>query len=201
MNKLWLILGANLFLAACTSLDAPLQTQAPAQWQAQRDWQSFSSSGRFAVKNGNAGHSAHFDWRKENGVEQFDINTPLGNTVGQLCQDAQGAIAIDHNNRAYTAENAEALSAQLIGYPLPLQYLSVWANGEWVASAPHSFDDAGRLHQFGWQIEREANEDGTPSSLHLENAPFSLRMVFGDSERQAGNAPNQTTLCSIRPDK
>lgn len=186
--KLLLISSSLLLLGACASTT----TQTSSQWQAQRDWQTFDATGRLGVKINEKGSYANFDWVRKDGVETIDVNTPLGNTVGQLCQDAEGVLALDANGKIYTADTPEALSEQLLGYHLPIAHLSVWANGEWVRDVPHGFSaDGNKLLQLGWKISRELNEDGTPRILLLENDKMTLRMVFNEMERTAGVASTQ----------
>ena len=169
---------AAALLAACTSMNTPVQTQAQQKWREQQTENPFEANGRIGIKMQQTGHNASFDWTRQNQVETLDINTPLGNTVGQLCRDKTGVIATDYKGRQYTADTPEALSRQLLGYPLPLQHLRVWANGEWVKDIPHQFGTEGQLQQLGWQIRREANEDGSARILQLENGQLTLRMVF-----------------------
>lgn len=198
MKTQFLILSSALILAACTSMKhTPVQTQSQAQWQEQRNWREFHASGRMGVKVDDKGYSAHFDWTLQNAVETLDINTPLGNTIGQLCQDMQGVLAVDYRNRVYTAENASELSEQLLGYALPLAHLSVWANGEWVRDVPHQFTSDGQLQQMGWTIAREANDDQTPRILQLVNEKLSLRLVFGETRRQEGRVTTED-VCAAR---
>lgn len=182
-----------MFLAACTSTKFA-QTY---QWQPQRDWQDFEASGRLGVKMDEKGSYANFDWTRKNGVETIDVNTPIGSTVGQLCRDAEGVLAQDANGNIYTADTPEELSQKLLGYDLPIKYLSVWANGEWVRDEPHSFMPDGKLKQLGWTISRELNDDETTRILLLENNKMSLRMVFNDITRTQGQ-PETQARCEAR---
>lgn len=188
------ILSGSLILAACTSFQAP---KSNTSWQAQREWQTFSADGRMGVKIQDKGYSASFDWLRDMGVETFDVNTPLGNTVGQLCADKQGFIAIDSDGKRYEAQTAAQLSQQLLGYELPLQYLSVWANGEWVANAPYQLNADGTLNQYGWTIAREANADGSPAVLQLHNQQLTLKLLFKNINRTEG-LPEKQQLCAAR---
>lgn len=191
-----LILSGSLLpaLAACT---LPGPSGKLSDWQPQRNWKQFEAAGRLAVKTKAQGSSAHFDWLRQNGVETISVNTPIGTTVGQLCQDAEGVLAVDRNGRLYRAASAEELSSELLGYPLPVQYLSVWANGEWVAAAPHRIGNDGSLYQYGWRITRHLHADGSPQTLLLENDRLTLRMVFDSSRRQSGR-PERQDRCEAR---
>ena len=92
-------------------------------WREQTEIPDFAAGGRLAVKVNEKGSYANFDWTHQNQVQTIDVNTPLGNTVGQLCQDGQGVLAVDGKGQVYQAAKADALSEQLRGYALPLPYL------------------------------------------------------------------------------
>ncbi len=183
---------ALLLLAACAT--PTVQTQ---QWQAQTAGGDFSAEGRLAVQMNEKGSYANFDWMQQNGVQTIDVNTPLGNTVGQLCQDNEGVLAVDSSNRVFTASTAQALSEQLLGFSLPVQYLSVWVKGQRVGGAPYQLLPDGRLQQFEWTVSRQTRPDGTPRILLLESNKLTLRLVFDNMENivEATDAPNR---CAAR---
>ena len=185
MKPIFPALAAAL-LAACTSMNTPVQTQAQQKWREQQTENPFEANGRIGIKMQQTGHNASFDWTRQNQVETLDINTPLGNTVGQLCRDKTGVIATDYKGRQYTADTPEALSRQLLGYPLPLQHLSVWANGEWVKGIPHQFGTEGQLQQLG-----------SARVLQLENGQLTLRMVFTQYQTLADDS-SRPSQCAAR---
>lgn len=195
IKSLFVLFSGSLILAACTSFAPPVNNTA---WQPQRDWQSFAADGRMGVKIHDKGYGAGFDWYRDAGVETFDVNTPLGNTVGQLCADKQGFIATDAAGRQYTAATAAQLSQQLLGYPLPIERLMVWANGEWVRDEPYQLNADGTLNQLGWTIARTANADGTPKHLQLRNESFTLALVFASAARSQTKQPEQQKICDAR---
>lgn len=181
-----------MLLAACAT--PTVQTQ---QWPAQTAGGDFSAEGRLAVQMNEKGSYANFDWMQQNGVQTIDVNTPLGNTVGQLCQDNEGVLAVDSSNRVFTASTAQALSEQLLGFSLPVQYLSVWVKGQRVDGAPYQLLPDGRLQQFEWTVSRQTRLDGTPRILLLESSKLTLRLVFDNMENivEATEAPNR---CAAR---
>ncbi|MCS4532861.1 lipoprotein insertase outer membrane protein LolB [Neisseria montereyensis] len=181
-----------VILAACAQ---PKMT-AKESWHAQTDIADFNADGRLAVQADGKGSYANFDWSYQNQVQTININTPLGSTLGQLCQDSQGVLAIDGKGKIYHADTPQALSRQLLGFELPVQYLHVWANGQWVKNAPYRLLDDGRLQQFEWTVSRLLNEDGSPRILLLESPKLTLRLVFDQMQQlTAVNAPNQ---CAAR---
>lgn len=170
-----LLLGAAL--SACTST-----YQKPADWREQGELNDFNADGRLAVKVNEKGSYANFDWTYQNGVQTIDVNTPLGSTMGQLCQDAEGVLAVDGNGKVFSAATPQELSEQLLGYELPVQYLNIWAAGQWVKGAPYQISHDGRLQQFNWIISRQVNENGTPRILLLESSKLLLRLVFDNMQ-------------------
>ena len=169
-----LSVAALIILAAC----AQPQRADKESWRVQSDIPDFTADGRLAVKVNDKGSYANFDWTYQNQVQTINVNTPLGNTVGQLCQDKQGVLAMDGKGKKYYADTPQALSEQLLGFSLPVQYLHVWANGQWVANAPYQLLPDGRLQQFEWTVTRSLNADGTPKVLLLESSKLTLRLVF-----------------------
>lgn len=164
------------FLSACGT-----QT-----WMSTQDWQNgqgqkhyFDSEGRLAVKVNDKGSYANFDWTSQGDVQNISVNTPLGNTVGELCQDTQGVIATSSNGEQFVAKNAEELSQQLMGFAVPLAHLDQWAAGYWVQNVPHKINADGSLEQMGWTIRRQLAADGkSPKELLLSNDKLSIRLLF-----------------------
>ena len=184
--------AALLMLAAC----AQPHMAGKESWRAQTDIPDFAADGRLAIKMNEKGSYANFDWTYQNQVQTIDVNTPLGNTIGQLCQDRQGVLAVDSKGKKYQAAIPQQLSEQLLGFALPVQYLHVWANGQWVANAPYQLLPDGRLQQFEWTITRSLNTDGTPKILLLESSRLTLRLVF-DQMEYARHA-DAATQCAAR---
>ncbi|MBP6345428.1 outer membrane lipoprotein LolB [Neisseriaceae bacterium CLB008] len=195
--KHWLkkgLLGAAvLALGACSVFDGPKEAM---PWRASEGLQeSFYAEGRLAVKIEEKGSYAPFEWLVTVDKQEVEVKSPLGNTVGILCEDAQGVIAAG-NNEIYEDDSAEALSQRLLGFSLPLDKLHYWANGQWLPNEPHHIDGSGRLQQLGWTIERAATVgEAKPRLLVLERPGLTLRLVFDEF----AEAPEGTeALCRIR---
>ncbi|KPN72689.1 outer membrane lipoprotein LolB [Neisseria sp. 83E34] len=186
------ILLLSAVLSACTSI-----YQKTDAWREQGELKEFNADGRLAVKVNEKGSYANFDWTYQNGVQTIDVNTPLGSTMGQLCQDAQGVVAVDSNGKVFSAATAQELSEQLLGYELPVQYLNIWAAGQWVKGVPHYVSSDGRLQQFNWTITRQLNQNGMPRVLLLESSKLTLRLVFDNMQPLARDA-QAATQCAAR---
>ncbi|WP_301667839.1 outer membrane lipoprotein LolB [Neisseria basseii] len=167
-------IAAILLLSAC----AQLPQDSAGLWQPSEHISSFAAEGRLAVKAEGKGSYANFDWTYQPPVETININTPLGSTLGQLCQDKDGALVVDAKGNVYQAESAEDLSRQLAGFKLPIQYLHIWAEGRRVAGAPYRILPDGMLEQYGWTIGRTAGSGGKTRILQLDNGKLNIRLVF-----------------------
>ena len=191
--KRWLRGSATVLvltvLAACQT--APIK---PTVWQAgSRDALNFVASGRLAVKQNEKGSYANFDWDSNGRMQQLSVNTPLGNTVGELCQDGTGVVATASNGEVYQAATASELSERLMGFAIPVESLDLWAHGYYAENTPHTVDEQGRLLQAGWKIERQVDAEGHPRLLVLDNQQLSIRLAFNDY--QAGGSAADSTTC------
>ena len=191
--KQWLRGSATVLvltvLAACQT--APIK---PTVWQAgSRDALNFVASGRLAVKQNEKGSYANFDWDSNGKMQQLSVNTPLGNTVGELCQDGTGVVATASNGEVYQAATASELSERLMGFAIPVESLDLWAHGYYAENTPHTVDEQGRLLQAGWKIERQTDGEGHPRLLVLDNQQLSIRLAFNDYQTGASEA--DTTFC------
>ena len=191
--RLWLRGSATVLvltvLAACQT--APIK---PTVWQAgSRDALNFVASGRLAVKQNEKGSYANFDWDSNGRMQQLSVNTPLGNTVGELCQDGTGVVATASNGEVYQAATASELSERLMGFAIPVESLDLWAHGYYAENTPHTVDEQGRLLQAGWKIERQTDGEGHPRLLVLDNQQLSIRLAFNDYQTGASEA--DTTFC------
>ena len=193
--KRWLRGSATVLvltvLAACQT--APIK---PTVWQAgSRDALNFVASGRLAVKQNEKGSYANFDWDSNGRMQQLSVNTPLGNTVGELCQDGTGVVATASNGEVYQATTASELSERLMGFAIPVESLDLWAHGYYAENTPHTVDEQGRLLQAGWKIERQTDGEGHPRLLVLDNQQLSIRLAFNDYQTGASEADTTFFYC------
>ena len=190
--KLWMRGSATAIvltlLAACQT--TPIK---PSTWQAgSRDALNFNASGRLAVKQNDKGSYANFDWDSNGKMQQLSVNTPLGNTVGELCQDSSGVVATASNGETYQAATANELSERLMGFAIPVESLDLGAHGCDADNQPRTVDVQGRLLQAGWKIERQVGGEGHPRILVLDNQQLSIRLAFNDYQAD-GSAADSTT--------
>lgn len=175
-------LSGNLFLSACATVPTTQEPATPT-WRAAAvdSQQGFDANGRLAVKDEGKGSYANFSWQNGNSVQNIEVKTPLGNSVGVLCRDAQGVIVQNSRGKVFQATSVAALSQQLLGFTLPFDDLPQWINGYWVDGEPHQIQADGRLSQSGWLIRRQLRADGkTPKMVELEDSRFHIKLVFDE---------------------
>ena len=93
-------ISAALLLAACTSLGTQMSAES---WRDDAATPEFEASGRMGVKENERGSYANFDWLRTAAVQLFEVKTPLGNSVGRLCQDSGGVQAVASDGQVYRA--------------------------------------------------------------------------------------------------
>jgi outer membrane lipoprotein LolB len=116
---------------------------------------AWQATGRVAVRAGNGGFSASFDWREAGGRGELGVRGPFG----------AGAVRISRSDERIRIESGgappldvaapfEALEPELVarlGFPLPLDPLRYWVLGVPAPGLPA--DGAGSdFRQDGWQV-------------------------------------------------
>src|SRR3954469_19995167 len=135
-------------LVACASVAPPPVERGPA----------FELAGRLAVRYQERGFSSALRWKQTAGRDELWLTTPLGQTVGYLEADANGATLTASDQRQYRAGSIESLTKSAFGWRFPVDGLRYWVFGEAVPGAlPGSIerDDAkriSRLKQDDWQV-------------------------------------------------
>ena len=170
-------------LAGCTTL-TPVSEPAPPLVQ---DFiPSFEIAGRLSVRHDNEGFSGNLRWRHVFGEDEFVVQTPLGQGVARVTQNAQGATLQMADGQVLHAQDAESLTQQALGFRLPLSGLPHWVQAQAVSDAAqmrHNDDGTlATLGEQGWQIEYLAYENvdnkTLPSKLSMQNSELKLRLVI-----------------------
>lgn len=143
--------------------------------------QHWTVVGKLAVRTSDNAESAHLQWQQR--AEQFDIR--LAGPAGLKATRIYGTPADAHfeqGERHVQADSVEALSEQLIGWPLPARELTWWLRG---LPAPNSrvqtasYAPAGwlaHLVQNGWRIDFSEPQQPTPQIT----LPSRIEAVRGD---------------------
>lgn len=145
---------------------------------------AFHISGRLAVKIEEKGHYGNFSWQHlpEQKHDTIEITTPLGNSVARIESNQAGVQLTDNKNETYTAENAEILTEEVMGWALPLDNLTWWIQGKVAPNTPYKIEANGTLQQQGWQIQffREQANNTKPKRVELIRKNLSIKIVIHD---------------------
>ncbi len=138
-----------------------------------------TASGRFALSVGRSDVT-------------LDLSTPLGTTVARVQSGPSGArLTVPSGGGLRTAQgpDPDALSLQVLGWPLPVGGIGDWIEGRPAAGRPYRLEPgeggAARIEQDGWTIQYEARAaDGRIRRVDMSrpqqgDAPaVSLRVVL-----------------------
>jgi outer membrane lipoprotein LolB len=116
---------------------------------------AWHATGRVAVRAGNDGFSASFDWREAAGHGELGVRGPFGAGAVRISRSAE-RILIESGNAAPLEVPApfERLEPELVarlGFPLPLDPLRYWVLGVPAPGLP-SDGAGGHFRQGGWQV-------------------------------------------------
>lgn len=176
-------------LAACGSVPqrqaAPMPTQlsAPAPYQS-----TLALSGRLSINFSRDGKqetlSGKFDWRQAPGHIDVTLVSPLGQTLATISVAPGQARLTEAGKPTRVAPDLDSLSAQTLGWALPVTGLSEWLQGYATAADGSRFvaspardsvttRDGWRLRYVSWQ---EAGEGAAPAvaqprRIDLEHPP------------------------------
>lgn len=115
-------------------------------------------SGRFAARYGDPrqgkldqGVQGRFLWRKGAQEESLELFPPFGQSQARLSASASGARLEMSGGETRLGADADALLADLLGFPLPFARL-----GSWLRCRPPAASAAARWSESGWTIDCSA---------------------------------------------
>ncbi|MFT5642800.1 MAG: outer membrane lipoprotein LolB [Janthinobacterium sp.] len=151
-------------LAGCSTLMAPSTPPSSTPVAPYRD--AIALSGRMAVnyqKDGrNESLSGKFNWQQSANRTDVSLASPLGQTIALIEVTPDAARLTQGNQPARVAADIDALSAQALGWHLPVSGLRHWlqgyalsADGTRFRASPENNNvttrDGWRLHFVSWQ--------------------------------------------------
>lgn len=176
--------AACLSLALCLSACAGLSPPTEGKIAPSRDTlRSFTLDGRFSLHHEDKNYSGRLSWRHaENGEasgaeDELLLASPLGQGMAEIFSNASGARLTTSDGRTSAAENAETLTQQVLGYPLPLGKLADWVRGRTHSVTRQASLETDvlarplRLREDAWRIDYEYDNDdpqALPGRLFIE---------------------------------
>lgn len=169
--RLWPVLV--LWLAGCAALPSHEGLEAG----------GFHVTGRVAVRYGDEAATGRVTWRHTLQTDDLVIANPIGQGVAQI-ERRDELYVLRTQGQRYEAADPEQLTAQVLGWSLPLEGLPQWIEGRPMPGVPAQLRMAdGRpqeLWQLGWHIEYLAWDDVTerPRRLQLSRADLNIRLAI-----------------------
>lgn len=165
--------AAIVVIAGCATLPPPA---APLTGDA------FEVTGRFAARQGSEGGSGRIQWRHSATDDDLLVSNPIGQGIARITR-RDGVYTLETaDDRKFTSNDADALAAQALGWPLPVSGLPDWLRGQPVPGRPASVERGANgelrlLEQDGWRVEYLAFEEGgtLPTRLKVSRGDLDLR--------------------------
>ena len=149
--------------------------------------ESFYLSGRVSVKYGTEAASGKISWQHDPAGDDLLMSNPLGQGVARIVRSDSQASLTTPDQEVHRASDVESLTAQVLGWRLPLAGLPDWVRGRAAAGAPAQtrLDSAHRLaelRQSGWLVEILDYDEtkGLPHRLRLSRDDMEIRLVIDE---------------------
>ncbi|HEY1327700.1 MAG TPA: lipoprotein insertase outer membrane protein LolB [Casimicrobiaceae bacterium] len=173
-----------LLLASCATI-APREAARVADAAALAA--PFDVQGRLSARRGAEGGAATFTWHHEAQTDRVELATPLGQTLARLTGGPDGVNAEFPDGRLVDAPGWDALTARVIGVPVPVAGLTAWLRGYAHAGSPATMEPDARgrpssLRQDGWEIVYTYPDDTAQRASRLtlryeQGEPMEVRIV------------------------
>ena len=155
--------AAALMSACATGPQAPLSTTAVAPYASQ-----LALQGTLAVNYIRDGKreslSGKFDWRQNGSRTDVELASPLGQTIATIAVTPGEAVLKEGSNPPRSAPDVDALSTQILGWPLPVSGLRDWLQGYAVAAGGKRFAASPAANKVvthdGWELEFATWQEG-----------------------------------------
>jgi outer membrane lipoprotein LolB len=178
-------------LAGCAATPSAVDLPAIDSWQARNDIlrqvSSWEFKGRIAVKAGDDGFNARFNWSQHGDTFRATVAGPLGIGTVRIEGDGRGVTLTDEDGVETRLDDAETELRWRYGWTIPVESLRFWALGIPDPAVPgvtelDEQDRLLRLEQSDWfvEISRYAQGGGQqmPRVLTAKNLDTRVRMVI-----------------------
>lgn len=181
-----------LLLAGCATPRPPSAESAPPSARALRPFhQAIDIGGRLSVRYQAGGKEeavhGNFTWSQRPEQITVSLLSPLGQTMALIQVSPEGATLQQAGQPVRTADSVDALTAETLGWPLPVAGLRDWLQGFAIDNAGKRFvaspTSAQVISNDGWRIHYASWLDDTP--LSAQNRP--RRIDLARTTEQAGD--------------
>lgn len=161
------------WLSSCASLAPPAGGGVSPQRDTLRD---FSLEARFSLRYEDKSYAGRLSWRHAGERDELLLSSPLGQGMAEIFGGSGHVRLQTSDGKSYVAADAETLTQQVLGYPLPLGNLADWVRGQAAgqgaeAALPDAFGRPLQLRENGWRIDYEYDSDAPqapPTRLFIE---------------------------------
>lgn len=138
----------------------------------------FHASGRIAVNYDGKGQYGNFNWAHSPSHDELNLVSPLGSTVAKLTRDGNG-VQLQSGGKTQQANDVQQLTANTLGWELPLDNLSWWIRGHPAPGVESETSADGSLQQQGWKIRFVAGEPGSavPRRVDMLREGLSIKLI------------------------
>ena len=154
---------------------------------------------RYQVNGRDEALHGSYTWSQTPARTVVTLLSPLGQTVAVIEVDADGATLRQAGQAPRTASDVNALTADTLGWPLPVAGLQEWLQGFVTDSAGSRIVATPSRAQVqsrdGWRIHYASWLDDVPSSL--QNRP--RRIDLGRHTEQAGDVNLRIVIDTWQP--
>jgi outer membrane lipoprotein LolB len=182
-----------LALAGCAT-PAGHVANPSAQVGAYRD--TIDLSGRLSVNYQKDGQpqslTGKFEWTQKPGRIDVSLQSPLGQTVAEISVTPQAATLTQGNRPPRTAADIDTLTAQALGWPLPVSGLRDWMQGYATDAQGKRFIASPARNSVvthdGWRLTFATWQDQQAGTVGASAAPMPQRIDIARGSSANGDA-------------
>lgn len=185
------VLTALILVAGCATPRGVIDLPMIGSWQARNDIlgqvRAWQFKGRIAVKAGDDGFNARFNWAQRGDEFEATVSGPLGIGTVRIVGDGRAVTLTDKDGVKTRLRDVEAELHWRYGWTIPVESLRYWALGIPDPAEPGvtELDDQDRLkrlEQSDWTVEIARYAEGggqqMPRILTATNPETRVRMVI-----------------------
>jgi len=137
-----------------------------------------------AIKNAGDGASGNITWRHSRDADDVFITSPIGQGIARITRAGDRARLVTADGKSFEANDAEALTEQVLGWRLPLAGLPDWvqarpvAGGSAAVIGKNAAGQVSEIRQSGWRMEYLAWRDDLPSRITFGRDTLEIRLLI-----------------------